>query len=64
MTVLRPYIPPFVVCFVIEAGIYYGLAGLGAREDVIVSVEMIWLCVTVLVTLIVGENLESRRRRR
>jgi hypothetical protein len=54
MSMLRPYILPLAVCLAIEAGIYYGLVSLGAREDVIVSLEMIWLCVAVLVTLTVG----------
>jgi hypothetical protein len=43
-------------CLVIQAGIYYGLVGLGATEQLIVTIEMIWLCATVLITLSVGER--------
>ena len=60
MSIFRPYILPFAVCIAIEGAIYYGLVGLGAREDVIVSLEMIWLCITVWVTLAVGRRLERK----
>jgi hypothetical protein len=34
-----------VAALAIEAGIFYLLVGLGAGEDLVVEVEMVWLCV-------------------
>jgi hypothetical protein len=45
----------------IEAGIFYGLFGLGANEDPVVAVEMIWLVVAVILGLIVMEHFEPQR---
>jgi hypothetical protein len=47
----------------IEAGIFYGLFGLGANEDLVVAVEMIWLVVSVILGLIVMEHFEPHRNR-
>ena len=45
MTVARALILALAVAVAIEAGIYYLLVGLGTGGDLIVYVEMIWLCV-------------------
>jgi hypothetical protein len=40
-----------------SGGIFYGLAGLaglGADGELIVDLEMIWLCITVILTLLIG----------
>lgn len=60
----KPYILPLVLCLVIEAGIYYGLLGLGASGEWVLKIEVIWLCVGVLLTLMLGERLEKRWRDR
>ncbi|MCW2981958.1 MAG: hypothetical protein JWO14_3685 [Solirubrobacterales bacterium] len=58
MTALRAYALALAACVVIEGFIYYGLVGLGASEDVMVELEMIWLCITVFLTLIVGDHFD------
>lgn len=54
---MRPYVGYLVTlacCVAIEGGIFYGLAGLGADGELIVDLEMIWLCVTVVLTILIG----------
>ena len=41
-------------CLAIEVGIFYGLAGLGADGEWIVAIEMIWLCLTSVLTVLIG----------
>lgn len=40
---------PFVLA--VETGLFYALAALGANGQLAVTVEMIWLCVAVFLTL-------------
>jgi hypothetical protein len=56
----RPQIIALSGCVAVEAGIFYGLAGLGAGGEFVVYVEMIWLCAAVLITLLVGERFERK----
>jgi hypothetical protein len=58
MAQLRPYLLVLAACVAIEGGIYYLLLGLGASEDLVVWVEMIWLCVAVIVTVAVGGHFD------
>jgi hypothetical protein len=60
----RPYIPPLVLVLAIQAGIFYGLLALGAEPDLVLYLEMIWLCVGVWITLALGERLEQKWRDR
>ena len=64
MNMLRPYVPPLALCLAVEFGIYYGLLGLGASEEWVLKIEVIWLCASVLITLALGERLERRWRDR
>lgn len=45
MTWIRALIFVLAAAFAVEAGIFYGLIALGAGEDLLVEVEMIWLCI-------------------
>jgi hypothetical protein len=60
MKMLRPYIPPLTLVLAVQAGIYHGLLALGAEADLVLCMEMIWLCVGVWVTLELGERLERK----
>jgi hypothetical protein len=60
MSMFRPYVLPFAVCIAIEGAIYYGLVGLGAREELVIFLEMIWLCATVVITLSIGQRIERK----
>jgi hypothetical protein len=60
MKMFRPYIPPLTLCLVIQAGIYHGLLALGAGAQVVLYLEMIWLCASVWITLSLGERLERK----
>jgi hypothetical protein len=55
MTQTRAFILVMALALAVEAGIFYSLAGLGAEGELIVAIEMIWLCVSVLlVASVVG----------
>lgn len=43
-------------CLVVQSAILYGLEGLGAEEQLIVTIEMIWLCASVVIILMAGER--------
>jgi hypothetical protein len=45
MTYLRALGLAIAAALAVEAGIFYLLVGLGTGEDLIVDIEMIWLCV-------------------
>jgi hypothetical protein len=60
MKMFRPYIPPLAVCLLIQAGIYHGLLALSTEADLVLYLEVIWLCASVLITLEVGERLERK----
>jgi hypothetical protein len=54
------YILAFIPCFFVEAGIYYGLSGVGAAYRVILMAEIVWLCATVCIVLSIGERFEPK----
>ena len=54
MAPFRGYILTLASCVIVEIGIFYGLAGLGANGNLAVAAEMIWLCITVVLTVLVG----------
>lgn len=56
----RGQILAMICCLAVEAGIYYGLVGLGAGVDLVLYAEMLWLCATVLITLSVGARFERK----
>ena len=60
MTRYRGHIFALIGCLVVQAGIYYGLLGLGAENDLVLYAEMIWLCAAVLIILSVGERIDGR----
>ncbi|MBS1860835.1 MAG: hypothetical protein JSS68_03890 [Actinobacteria bacterium] len=60
----RGQILAMICCLAVEAGIFYGLVGLGAGEDLVLYAEVIWLCATVVITLSVGERFERKWRDR
>jgi hypothetical protein len=45
-----------VFCLAVQGGILFGLEGLGAEEQLIVTIEMIWLCASVVIILTAGER--------
>jgi hypothetical protein len=50
----RGYIVTLAACLAAEFGIYYGLAALDVRSGVGLGILMIWLCVTCLLTGLIG----------
>ena len=60
MSRYRGHILALIACIAIEGFIYYGLVGLGADEQLVVTTEMIWLCASVWITLSVGERFEGK----
>jgi hypothetical protein len=50
MTPNRAFALSIPVLLAVEAGIFYGLAGLGAGGRSVVAVEMLWLVVAVFLT--------------
>jgi hypothetical protein len=52
----RAQLLALVLCLAVQAGILYGLEGLGANGQLIVTVEMIWLCASVVIILLAGER--------
>lgn len=47
MTPNRAFVLSIPVLLAVEAGIFYGLAGLGVGGRAVVAVEMLWLVVAV-----------------
>ena len=45
MTRIRRFILAMAIALAIEAGIYYLLAAMGASGDLVVTIELVWLCV-------------------
>lgn len=60
MPPLRGYIFGLIGCLVIEAGIFYGLVGLGADELLIVTAVMVWIGPTAWITISLGEHFERK----
>lgn len=60
MSQLRGYIFALIGCLVVEAGIFYGLVGLGANELLIVTAVMVWIGPTAWITIEVGERFERK----
>jgi hypothetical protein len=58
MNPYRAFILAMAAALAVEAGIYYLLAGLGANGQLVVAVEMIWLCVAVVLTLLVVDHFD------
>jgi hypothetical protein len=54
MSAYRGYILTLATCVAIEAGIFYGMVGLGANGEFVAEIETIWLCVAVVLTLLIG----------
>jgi hypothetical protein len=54
----RGYLITLAGCVAIEGAIFYGLAGLGADGELIVDLEMIWLCITVVLTVLIGGHFD------
>jgi uncharacterized membrane protein YbhN (UPF0104 family) len=50
----RGYIITLAACVAAEFVLAFGLAALGADADLIVALELIWLCITVVLTLLIG----------
>lgn len=58
MKPFRGYLITLACCVAIEGGIFYGLVGLGADGELIVDLEMIWLCITVVLTVLIGGHFD------
>lgn len=52
----RAQLLALVICLAVQAAILFGLEGFGAEEQLIVTVEMIWLCCSVVIILTAGER--------
>ncbi len=52
----RAQLLAFLSCLVVQGAILYGLEGLGAEEQLIIMVEMVWLCASVVIILVAGER--------
>jgi hypothetical protein len=52
----RAQLLALLFCLVVQAVILYGLEGLGAEEQLIITIEMIWLCASVAIILMAGER--------
>ncbi len=52
----RAQILALFFCLVVQGGILYGLEGLGADEQLIIMIEMLWLCASVVIILVAGER--------
>jgi len=52
----RAQLLALLFCLAVQSGILFGLEGLGANEQLIVTVEMIWLCASVVIILSAGER--------
>jgi len=64
MKMFAPYIPPLALVLAIQAGIFHGLLALGAEPDLVLYLEMIWLCAGVWIILALGERIEQKWRGR
>jgi hypothetical protein len=58
MTQTRAFILLMAAVLAVEAGIFYSLVGLGADGELIVAIEMIWLCVSVVLAASVVGHFE------
>jgi hypothetical protein len=62
MFAYRGYILTFAACFAAEFGIFIGLTAIGAGSELGVAVLMIWLCVTCVLTGLIGEHFYPQGR--
>ena len=52
----RAQLIALIFCLAVQAGILYGLAGLGVDKQLILTIELIWLCASVVIMLWAGER--------
>jgi hypothetical protein len=45
-----------ILCLAVQSGLLYGLRGLGVNDQLILTVELIWLCASVVIILVAGER--------
>jgi hypothetical protein len=50
----------FIPCFLAAMGIYLGLEALGADEQTSITIEVVWILVTVWICLSVDERAERK----
>jgi hypothetical protein len=60
----RGYVIALIACVVVETALFYGLVGIGVNDQLVATIELIWLCATVLITLTVGDRFERKERGR
>jgi hypothetical protein len=56
----RAQIIALIGCLAIQGGSLYGLARLRANEELILTLEMIWLCAAVCITLWAGQRFQRK----
>jgi hypothetical protein len=56
----RGYVLGFVLCFLVQIATFRVLDDLGAREFLIWTVETAGICVTVWITMSIGERFERK----
>jgi hypothetical protein len=52
----RAQLLALIFCFAVQVGLIYGLEGLGANDQLILTIELIWFCASVVIIMLAGER--------
>ena len=52
----RAQLLALIFCLAVQSGLLYGLKGLGVNDQFILTVELVWLCASVVIILVAGER--------
>jgi hypothetical protein len=52
----RAQLLALIFCLAVQSGLLYGLRGLAVNDQLILTVELVWLCASVVIILLAGER--------
>jgi hypothetical protein len=50
-----------IFCIAVQAGIIYGLEALGAIDQLILTTELVWLCASVVIISLAGDQFARKK---
>ena len=52
----RAQLLALIFCLAVQSGLLYGLEGLNVNDQLILTVELVWLCASVVIILMAGDR--------
>jgi hypothetical protein len=52
----RAQLAALIFCYAVQAGLLFGLEGLGVNDQLILTIELIWLCASVVIISWAGDR--------